>query len=126
MTVTVAVPTVSSIKMRFPEFADVDDAVVEFAIEEARLEVGSNWTSGYNVAIVYLTAHYVASSVASSMSGGTGDAGPIASESIGRLSISYANQSGNTTATHGDVTTSSYGRRYDELLQRNFGGPVVI
>lgn len=125
MTVTVTIPTATSIKMRFPEFADVDDAVVEFAIEEARLSVGSNWTTGYDLALVYLVAHYVASSVATSTSGGTGDDGDIASESIGRFSVSYA-RSANADAVHEDKSSTSYGRRYIELLGRNFGGPVVI
>ena len=64
MSVTVTIPSALSIKMRFPEFADVADAVIEFAIDEAREEVGSNWTTGYNIAIVYLVAHYVAASIA--------------------------------------------------------------
>lgn len=125
MTITVTIPTAASIKMRFPEFTDVADPVVEFAIEEARLEVGTNWTVGYNLAIVYLVAHYVASSVAASAAGGTGDDGDIASESIGRLSISYA-KSPNADAVSDDKTSTSYGRRYVELLGRNFGGPVII
>ncbi len=125
MTVTVTIPTAVSIKSRFPEFADTADAVVEFAIEEARLEVGSNWTTGYNLAIVYLVAHYVACSNAASASAGTGDDGDIASESIGRFSISYATAA-NADAVHSDKSSTSYGRRYVELLGRNFGGPVVI
>lgn len=125
MTITVTIPTASSIKMRFPEFVDVGDPVIEFAIEEARLEIGTNWTTVYNLAIVYLVAHYVACSLIASASGGTGDGGDIASESIGRLSISYA-KSPNADATHGDKSSSSYGRRYTELLGRNFGGPVII
>jgi hypothetical protein len=125
MTVSVTIPTAASIKTRFPEFVDIDDAVVEFSIEEARLEVGTNWTSGYNLAIVYLVAHYVASAVAASASAGTGDEGNIASESIGRLSISYA-QSAISNASQDDKSSTSYGRRYVELLGRNFGGPVVV
>jgi hypothetical protein len=122
MSVTVTIPTAASIKMRFSEFADAEDSVIEFAIEEARLEVGSNWTSGYNLAIVYLVAHYVASSIAASQGGSAGD---IASESIGRLSISYAT-SRNADATHDDKSSTSYGRRYIELLGRNFSGPVIV
>ncbi len=121
MTVTVTRPTVNSIKTRFSEFADVADAVIEFAIEEAALEVGSNWVTGYNIAIVYLTAHYVASAVAESDASSSG--GDIASESFGRISISYAQGS---TATHTDKESSSYGKRFIELRDRNFGGPVVI
>jgi hypothetical protein len=125
MTITVTVPTAVSIKTRFSEFNDVEDNVIEFAIEEARLEVGTNWTSGYDLAIVYLTAHYVACSIAASSSGGSGDGGDIASESIGRFSISYA-KSAFDDAVHSDKSSTSYGRRYVELRERNFGGPVVI
>lgn len=125
MSVTVTIPTATSIKMRFPEFADVEDAVVEFAVEEARLEIGTNWTVGYNLAIVYLVAHYVACAVNASTSGGSGDEGDIASESWGRFSVSYA-KSPNADASHSDKSSTSYGRRYVELLGKNFGGPVII
>lgn len=126
MTVTVTIPTAVSIKTRFPEFVDTADAVIEFAIEEARHEIGTNWTHSYNLAIVYLVAHFVASANAASASAGTGgEEGDIASESIGRLSISYA-KSPNADAVHSDKSSTSYGRRYVELLGRNFGGPVVI
>jgi hypothetical protein len=125
MSVTVTIPTVSSIKIRFPEFADVADPAVEFAIEEAREEIGTNWTIKYNTAIVYLVAHYIACGIAAVASGGSGDGGDIASESIGRFSISYAT-SANSEATHDDKSSSSYGRRYLDLLGRNFGGPLVI
>lgn len=122
---TVTIPTATSIKTRFREFADVDDPIVEFAIEEARLEVGTNWNSGYDLAIVYLVAHYISCSISASASGGGGDEGDIASESIGRLSISYA-RSPNADATPDDKTSTSYGRRYIDLLGRNFSGPVLI
>lgn len=125
MSVTVTIPTAMSIKTRFPEFADTNDAVIEFAIEEARAEIGTNWTHSYNLAIVYLVAHFVASANAVSASAGTGDDAEIASESIGRLSISYA-KSANADAVHSDKSSTSYGKRYVELLGRNFGGPVVV
>src|SRR4051812_41499592 len=88
MTVTVTIPTASSIKLKFPEFADLDDSIIEFAIEEARLGVSSEWTVGYNVAIVYLSAHYIAAAQQAT-NVAAGDSGEIASESIGRLSITY-------------------------------------
>lgn len=125
MSNTVTIPTATSIKVRFPEFREVEDAVIEFAIEEARLGVRDNWTVGYNVAIVYLTAHYVAAAINSAVN--DGGAGDIASESWGRFSITYKqSQSSNSTAVADDTSSSSYGRRYEELVGRNFGGPVII
>lgn len=122
---TVAAPTVSSLKLRFPEFVDVDDAVVEFAIEEAKLEVGDSWPSGAGVALTYLSAHYVAASVARASSGGDGSNGRVKSESIGRLSITYAEDS-KAAATVDDKDSTSYGRRYLEILSANFSGPVIV
>ena len=124
---TVTIPTATSIKLRFPEFADVGDAVVEFAIEEARLEVTDSWTAGYNVAIAYLVAHYVACAKAASASGGTGGSDIIASESIGRLSFSYAqSQQSKVEPVADDKESTSYGRRYLELLGANFSGPLIV
>ncbi len=123
---TVTIPTATSIKTRFPEFSAVADAIVEFSIEEARLEVTDAWTIGADLAIVYLTAHYVAAAITASESGGTGGEGNIASESIGRLSISYAQTSAATAAVADDYSSTSYGRRYETLLERNFGGPRII
>lgn len=122
---TIAVPTATSMKLKFPEFADLDDAVLEFAIEEARDSVADEdaWTIQANKALLYLSAHYVSAGRAAA----AGDTGEIASESIGRLSITYKNSaSANSGAVADDLTTSSYGRRYDEIRKLNFGGPVII
>lgn len=123
---TVTIPTATSIKMRFREFADVDDMVIEFAIEEARLEVNDSWTANYNIAIVYLVAHYVAASLATS--GGGVSSGEIASESIGRLSITYKTTQQATTvaAVPDDKASTPYGRRYLEILGANFSGPLIV
>lgn len=124
MTVTVTIPTATSIKMRFPEFADVDDAVIEFAIEEARLGVGTNWTVNYNIAIVYLTAHFIAAAQQAA-DDAEGDSGEIASESIGRLKISYKKTAASDVVST-DTKSSTYGKRYEFYRDQNFGGPVVI
>lgn|SRR4051812_10284991 len=124
MTVTVTIPTATSMKLKFPEFAELDDSVLEFAIEEARLGVGTNWIKGQDIALLYLAAHYVAAGQAAS----AGDGGDgIASESIGRFSITYKNSAtSNASATSDDVASSTYGRRYAQLRDLNFGGPVIV
>lgn len=124
---SVTIPTATSIRMRFPEFSGVADATIEFAIEEARTEVSDSWTDQYDIALVYLVAHYVASSIAAAASGGEGGTGQIASESIGRLSVSYAQEkSSNADATCDDKESTSYGRRYLEILGANFSGPLIV
>jgi hypothetical protein len=124
---TLAIPTATSIKMRFKELGDVDDPVVEFAIEDARADIGdgSNFAVNADLALVYLAAHYVACSVQNANSGGSGGTGAIASESIGRLSISYARDATKPEATADDKESTSYGRRYLEIVGGNFSGPVI-
>ena len=124
---SVTVPTTSSIKMRFPEFANVDDAVIEFAIEEARTEFGDgeNWTTGASIGLLYLSAHFVSCSLARSASGGVGGDSQIKSESFGRFSVTYADTS-NPAATPDDKDSTSYGRRYLELVSGNFSGAQII
>lgn len=124
---TLTIPTATSIKLRFPEFADVDDAQIEFAIEEAKLEVSdTNWTVGYNVALVYLTAHYVSAAISRIDSAGAGGESAIASESIGRLSITYARSNTKVEAVADDKESTSYGRRYLEMVVGNFSGATII
>jgi len=123
------IPTATSMKLKFPEFADVSDTTIEFAIEEAAMAFPEEncWTSGGDFALMYYAAHIIASGqvAANSFSGGSG--GEIASESIGRLSISYkTNTASNSEATFDNLASSSYGRRYIEMRGMNFGGPVVI
>ncbi len=124
---TLAIPTASSIKMRFTEFADVSDPQVEFAIEEARVEFGSgaNWTAGADIGLAYLVAHFLSCSIANAASGGTGGE-TIASESIGRLSISYAQKASDPKTSQDDYSSTSYGLRYLSLVQKNFSGAQII
>lgn len=125
---SLTIPTASSIKMRFPELADVDDPVVEFAIEEARADMGdgSNWSVNADLAMVYLSAHYVACAVQAASSGGGGGSGDIASESIGRLSITYARSTASVEATPDDKETTSYGKRYLAIVEGNFSGAGIV
>jgi len=123
------IPTSTSMKLKFPEFADVADATIEFAIEEAAMAFPepNDWTSGGDFAIMYYAAHIIAAgqAAANSFSGGSG--GEIASETIGRISISYkTSAASNAEATFDNLASSSYGRRYIEMRGMNFGGPVVI
>jgi hypothetical protein len=122
---SVTIPTATSIKMRFPEFAEIDDSVIEFAIEEARLEVGDNWLEATaSIALAYLVAHYVAAS-RDRVDEAAGSSGDVASESFGRFSITYAKNSA-STASSTDKESSPYGLRYLEILGANFSGPVIV
>jgi len=124
-----SLPTATSMKLKFPEFSDVDDMTIEFAIEEASYGGGDHWTVGYDTAVMYLAAHLISAgkAAADEMSGDS--SGAIQSESIGRMSISYKKDdrySSNSSAMVDELASSSYGRRYIEIRGMNFGGPVVV
>lgn len=109
--------TVTSMKLKFPEFQLVDDSVVDFALEEAALFLGV-WANGAkDIAWMYLAAHLLAVSKASA----DADGREIISEHIGQISTTYKSSSGAGAATIGDLATTAYGNRYMQL--KNLGNP---
>ena len=128
---TIVIPTATSMKLKFPEFIGVSDTTIEFAIEEAALgfsdDSDSGWVTSGSLALMYKAAHFIACGVVAANTFSDGSGGEIASESIGRLSISYkSSPASNASATPDDFTSSSYGRRYVDLRDMNFGGPEII
>lgn len=114
------IPTASAVKLKFPEFAAVPDATVEFAIEEATLGVDDTWLPSYGtVALMYLAGHHLMVSISRAESG-TGQM--IKSESMGGMSITYDITT--TQPDPGDYTTTPYGSRYLDLLKGNV--PAVL
>lgn len=104
-----ATVTAIDFKQRFPEFSDLSNTAVEFAIEEASLFI-SGWTGkGANLAWMYLTAHVVAVSRVTADTDGR----DVISETIGRLSTTY--RAAGTQFSFGDLETTAYGKRYIQI-----------
>src|SRR6266403_4533505 len=109
--------TVTSMKLKFPEFQTLDDQVVGFALEEAELFLGT-WSSGArDIAWMYMAAHFLSVSAASADSDGR----EITHETIGRISTTYKATAGAQNVTIGDLQTTQYGSRYLQL--KNLGNP---
>lgn len=116
--------TAATIKMKFPEFADQDDATIEFAIEEASRNVDDTWIAKDKpLAWMYMACHYLAIGVARANAVNTQ---LVQSESIGEISVTYATVQQPTITKHSDLTTTSYGTRYLELVTLNFPSVLVI
>lgn len=85
-------PTLAQFRALFPEFADVADASVQFALDEATRFVTTQWIErDYQPAIMFLAAHFLflAKLGADEITGGIGEDG-TSSELVERLrSISY-------------------------------------
>lgn len=102
-------PTAIDFKQRFPEFADLGDAAVEFALEEASLFMGTWSGTGATIGWMYLAAHIVAVSRVTADTDGR----DVISETIGRLSTTY--RAAGTQFSFGDLETTAYGKRYMQI-----------
>jgi Protein of unknown function (DUF4054) len=114
-------PDATSMKTRFPEFSGTADAVIMFAVEEAASNIDDTWPEADQIAAVaYLAAHYLAIGGASAGVDGR----EVISESIGPISVTYAQASSGAAGSGGtQLDATAYGKSFLSLVRRNFGGP---
>lgn len=124
-----SIPTATNIKFKFkPAFDGLDDATIEFAIEEAVLMCGQpgdeNWVSDANqtLATMYYAAHLLQVSIMRAESG-TGQI--VDSERTPDLSIKYS------AAGYGkggvlDFDTTMYGVRFAQLVRQNHPAVATV
>lgn len=124
-------PTVADFKARFPNFASVDDATVQIVLDEAVGEVGSTWIEKDRTpAVLHLTAHMLASEglgVPSPGGGGAAVTGAVKRRRVGDTETEFVGMGGNTS--NGPLSgylSTAYGRRYLELMRRNFPAIAVV
>lgn len=127
-----ALPTADDFLERFPEFSEADEDKITLAIEDAGDEVDANiWmTKDYAKGVLFLAAHFLVSGTTQAElieegggTGSSGGSGDIASESLGRFSVSYDTSSESSSSSSSsdelDLTETVYGQRYLHLLRRN-------
>lgn len=112
-------PTVEDFLARFPgKFDTYDQYLISFLIDEAILRIGSTWLErDRQPAQLYWVAHMLVTETNSGASG----PGAIVSESFGPISRSYANKGKDM----GTYDGTEYGRRYRDLLKKNFPGVKI-
>lgn len=94
------------------EFASVLDATVDIYITEAQSRIHqTTWGDQYDLGVKYLTAH----ALALDMGGAHGAAGPVASESAGPVSRSYAAYSIFGSTGGDNLNATAYGRKFQML-----------
>ena len=108
--------TASSFKAALPEFASVDDAVVERWLAEAtRHHSTTQWGPKSDDGLIYLTAHLITSF---SVDGGDEPgAGPVTSEREGQVAVAYKISS---VFTEDEFGSTKYGRRYASIRKTVF------
>jgi hypothetical protein len=115
-------PTPAELKSRYPAFANVDDAVVQSALDEAARQVDESWTEGD-----FATAQMLYACHVMTMNGVLSGAGGI------QLASFRSIRSGALTLERGTVngddgswlSGSEYGRRFLTLRRQNKGGMRV-
>ena len=114
----------SNMKLRFPEFADVPDAQIEFAIEEASRAIDTTWLEKDRLtAWMYLAAHYVMVSLQRAASG-TGQ--EIASERFADFTLTYRESKLENPGDLDDYDSTAYGKRFVKLARLNHPPIMVI
>lgn len=116
-------PTADDLQARFPAFAAVADAAVTQAIAEAGRSVDNSWIEAdYQLAVMLLAAHYMVtdglgSSTEASLAG-------FRSLRVGPLEIQTTDAG--SARLPGSLASTSYGRRFIQIRNRNFQGIVAV
>lgn len=122
-------PTVEEFKIRFPAFADVAEATVQAILDEAVGDVGEWWVEADRTpAVLHLTAHLLAAQGLGVGAGGSGAAltGAIKRRKVGDVELEFAGVGAAGSGSLGVYVTTVYGRRYLELMRRNFPAVAVV
>ena len=121
------VPTAADLKLRYPAFTAVDDAVVTYWITDAQRSVDESWSeTDYGPALLALAAHNL------SLAGLGADSATLAAlpagvtrVKSGSFEAAFTDAAANARAT-GSFDATRYGQEYLVMLRRNRGGPRVM
>jgi hypothetical protein len=144
-------PTIQEFRARFPEFANVSDATVQIAIDDASCWADTSWLAycrNCTTAIAFLAAHYLALQLYQAQfvpdiipagEDGAGmilPGGDVSSLSFEGMSVSFTGPkvasmggsglSGSGIGENMDLGSTYYGQRYLELLKVNQPAVVIV
>lgn len=110
-----------------PEFASVPIPVIDSYSSMADLQLNEDTLGDrYKQAGMFLTAHLLATIPPSGVTGAnTNAAGPVTSQSVGEVSVSYASLS-DATGVKGSLGLSRFGVMYARLIRLGAYGVQVL
>jgi hypothetical protein len=114
-------PNVAAFKAMFPELATSDDTLIAIALEHAGQFVDDTWGSSESDATMYLAAHFMATAHATADTDGR----VVSSETIGRMSISYAIGSATGTSANA-LGMTRYGLVFSKMLAAQGFGIAIV
>ncbi len=120
-------PTAAELKARFLTFEAENDTTVDLALSEAAAMVDDSWTSqaDFTLGRMLYAAHVMTlEGFGTGAEAKQGKAGTFGFSVIksGALTLE---RPADKASSPSDLTTTSFGRRFKELLARNRSGPLV-
>lgn len=102
--------TPSQFKIKFPFFATTLDATIQISIDESAISVTERWGKYEDMGLYYLTAHLLTLST-NLLTGDNSSMQTVAGQSVGSVSVSYANPALNNTSD-AFFGSTAYGQQY--------------
>jgi hypothetical protein len=121
-----AKPRPDHLKARYPAFADVPTATIQYWLTDAERFVDDSWTEGdYAAGLMAMAAHNMALAGLGTEAAATADlpAG-VTSFKSGALSVQFSEDAANDRTT-GSLSSTRYGAEFAMLRRRNRAGPRV-
>ena len=115
-----ATTTPANFKIRFPEFEGEDDARIQLFIDDATALVNECCPNS-DLMITYLTSHLL-TLANQTANGDTSTTKPVASKSVGDVSVSYGGTAGDASDSY---YSTAYGQRYIDLRGNCIGRPII-
>jgi hypothetical protein len=104
-------------RVRFPEFDAVPDARVQAFLDDAGVEIKEAvWGDFWRRAINLYTAHLLTLAERTATGGGAGTSGPVASRSVGDVSVSFAVMAGGLGWGSDWMVSTAYGQELQRLI----------
>lgn len=118
-------PLPADLKLRYPAFAAVDDATVQYWLTDAERFVDTTWPEGdYAPALMAVAAHNMALSGLGAIGAGALPAGVTRFKS-GAMDVTISEAAASAQAKGGWAATR-YGLEFQTLQRRSFAGPRVV
>jgi hypothetical protein len=117
----------SSLKLRYPAFANVGDDVIAYWLVDATRIVKPDWGDDYDIGLLSLAAHNMA---AGKVAGLTLDAGEQLPAGVTRfrsasMDVAVSDAAANRSVS-GGYSSTQYGLEFATLLRRNRGMPTLV
>lgn len=120
------VPDPATLKLRYPAFAAVEDATIQYWLTDAERFVDQSWPEGdYAPALMALAAHYMALAGMGGTSGSGAIPAGVTRFRSGAMDVTIADAVA-VQQSKGGYQATRYGQEFARMQRRNFGGPRVV